>query len=364
MKRAVPVWTRLDWAIAAVAGVALGVALGTTRNAMSDEAMYRSISSTPTIESYRLYLSRGGRHSDEVRDVLLPRAELREAETQGTVEAVRTFAQAHPSTKIGPEVDAVLRRGMLGELEKAKKAGTVGALDEFAKNYPDHNVDAELKSARHALYARALGAWKDKTHAAAPTKAFVERLLAWAEKAGPVCEVRFRLKPSKTLEDADKSIMKNEHYPGADALPSKYMTASAMRPREERVAQSVAQAFASAFPSDMLDVRSGEPLAADAPVPTNMPTLVVEYAPEWAHANTLSMKPPTVFAGISLGFDASFMLPQGDPVKISTKASRGPELWKIKGGGMTREDFEQKVYDTMIDAAFDQLEKKLNDAFF
>ncbi len=111
-------------------------------------------------------------------------------------------------------------------------------------------------------------------------------------------------------------------------------------------------------------MRAGEPLAADAPIPTNTPTLVVEYAAEWAHANTLSTRPPTLFAGINLGFDASFVLPQGDPLKISTKASRGPELWKIKGGGMTREDFEQKVYDTMIDAAFDQLEGKLNGAFF
>jgi len=31
---------------------------------------------------------------------------------------------------------------------------------------------------------------------------------------------------------------------------------------------------------------------------------------------------------------------------------------------MSREDFEQKVYDIMFDGAFDQLDKKLQDTFF
>ena len=76
------------------------------------------------------------------------------------------------------------------------------------------------------------------------------------------------------------------------------------------------------------------------------------------------MKPNTVFAGFNFTFDGSFALPEGAPLKILVKAWRGAEPWKFKGDGMTREDFQQKVYDAMIDAAFDQLDKKLMDAFF
>jgi hypothetical protein len=364
MKRTLPAWIRLDWGIAIAIGVAAGLALGTTRNTMSDEAMFRALVSTGTVADLQRYLTHGGRHSDEVRDVLLPRAQLRDAEAQGTVEAVKAFAADHPSSKIGPEIDVALRRAMLAELEKAKKVGTVAALDQFVRRYPDRIVDRELKAARHALYARALVAWKEKSETDAGAKAFMERLLAWAEKNGATSEVRFRLKPSKSLDDADKSAIKSGHYPGPDALPSKFVAPAVLRPREQRVEQALSQAFAAAFPSDVLVLQPGEPLAADAPVPTKVPTLVIEYAPEWSHVNTATMKPNTVFAGYNFTFDSAFSLPEGAPLKVQVKAWRGAEVWKIKSDGMEREDFQQKVYDTMIDGAFDQLDKKLEDTFF
>jgi len=316
------------------------------------------------VADYQSYLARGGRHSDEVRDILLPRAQLRDAEAQGSVEAVKAFAAAHPSSKIAPEVDAALRRMMLAALDRAKKAGTVAALDDFARKYPDRVVDRELKSARHALYAQALAAWKAKSDTDPAAKAFMERLLTWAEKNGVTSEVRFRLKPSKSLDDADKSAIKSGHYPGADARPSKFVTPDVLRPREERVEQSLAQAFGVAFPSDVLVLKPGDPLDADAPAPTKPPTLLIEYSPEWSHMNAATVKPNTVFAGFNFTFDAAFALPEGAPLKVVVKAWRGPEAWKINAEGMTREDFEQKVYDAMIDGAFDQLDKKLEDTFF
>jgi hypothetical protein len=364
MKRTLPAWIRLDWAIALGVGIAAGLTLGTTRNAMSDEAMYRALVSAGGAPDYRLYLAQGGKHASEVRDVLLPRAELRDAEAQGTIESVKAFASAHPSSKIGPEIDAALRRVMLAELEKAKKVGTVAALDEFVRKYPDHVVDRELKAARHALYAKALSAWKEKAQADTGVRAFMERLLAWAEKNGAASELRFRPKPSKSLDEADKSAIKSGHYPGPDALPSKFVTPAALRPREERVEQSLAQACAAAFPSDVLSLQPGESLAPDAPLPMKVPTLVVEYSPEWSHGNTASMKPNTVFAGFNFTFEGSFALPEGAPLKVLVKAWRGAEPWKFKGDVMSREDFEQKVYDAMIDGAFDQLSKKLSDMFF
>jgi hypothetical protein len=385
MRPQVPVSKRFDWAIALAVGALLGLAIGTTRNSMSDEAMYRSTVATSSVAGYQRYLAQGGKHADEVRDVLLPRLELRDAEAQGTIEALQAFIAAHPTAKIGPEVDAALRRAMLLELDKAKKAGTVAALDDFAQKYPDDGtspapdgaalptppghgqelVSAELKAARHALYVAALAAWRKKAQPDAATDAFMGRLLAWAERTkGPSCEVRFRFKPSQSLDDADKSVMKSGHFPGPDALPSKYVTSDAMRQREQRVAQSLVEGFASAFPADVLLARAGDRIAPDAPMPGSPPMLVIEYTPEWSRANTTSLRQNTVFAGLAFVFDTSFGLPEGAPLKVSVKSWRGAELWKIKSEGLSREDYQQKVYDAMFDGAFDQLGKKLTEMLF
>src|SRR5580698_1951604 len=332
MKRVLVVSKRFDWVIAAVAGVLLGLGLGSTRNSMSDDAMYRAVVAAGTADQYQLYLAQGGRHSDDVRDVLLPRAQLREAEAQGTVDAVQAFADAHPSSKIDGDINGALRRVMLTALETARKAGTVTALDDLAKKYPNHQIDPELKAARHALFAAALSAWAKKGQPDAPTRAFMERLLAWTEAQGSACDVRFRMKASKNFDDGDKSIKRSGHYPAPDALPSKYVTVDAPRPREQRVAAALVAGFAGEFPADMLLLRAGDPLDADAPVPAALPTLVVDYVVDWSRANSLSEHPPTIIAGLLFSFEPAFVLPQGAPLKVPVRSWRGPELWRIKGG--------------------------------
>ncbi len=362
MKRVLVVSKRFDWVIAAAAGILLGLGLGTTRNATSDEAMYRSVVADGTVPQYELYLVQGVRHADEVRDLLLPRVQLRDAEALGTVDAVQAFADAHPSSKIDADIDAALRRVMLAALDQVKKAGTVTAIDDLAKKYPNHKIDPEIRAARHALFLQVLDAWKKKTQPDAPTAAFMGRLLTYSENQGPRCDMRFRLNPSKTLDDADRSVKRSGHYPAPDALPSKYFTTEAMRPREQHVAESVVQGFAAYFPADVLLLRAGAPLDPDAPVPNDAPALVVDYTFDWARGNTLNVKPPTVFAGFNFSFDASFNVPQAAPLKLSTKARKVAETWKIKAGDTPREDYEQKIYDAMIDGAFDQLDKKLSDS--
>jgi hypothetical protein len=364
MKRSVALWTRGDWAIAAVVGVVIGQVVGATRNSISDDTIYRSVAADGTEQAYRAYLAQGGRHSEEVESILLPRAELRSAEAQGSLEALRGFAQAHPSSKISSEIEAAMRRELLADLEKAKEAGTVAALDDFARNNAEPYVATELKAARHALFQQALAVWKKKARADAATSAFMDRLFAWSEGHGPISELRFQFEASTSLEDADKSILKSGHYPGVDALPSRYVTATAFRPREQHVAEAIVEGFAAAFPPDILTLRAMEPVAADAPPPT-MPTLLVAYSAEWSHATAACPKPDTVFAGFIFSYNATFSLPDGKPpMKIGLKAWRGPEAWKVKPEGRTREEFEQKVYDAMIDGAFDQLQRKLVDVVF
>jgi hypothetical protein len=189
----------------------------------------------------------------------------------------------------------------------------------------------------------------------------MERLIAWAEKNGPTMEIRFQLGASTSMGDADASARKSGHFPGNDALPSGFVTADALQPRQDRVTEALATGVAAAFPADVLAMRAGEPLAPDAPPPSG-PTLVVSYAPEWSHATTPCLKPDTVFVGLIFAFDASLGVPDGKPpLKLAVKAWRGSESWKVKPEGRTREEFEQKVYDGMIDGAFDQLAKRLTD---
>src|ERR1700722_4900748 len=105
-----PTWIRLDWAIALGIGVALGLVIVESRNAMSDEAMFRAVAAAASAPAYQAYLTQGGKHSSDVRDILLPRTELGAAEATGNVDTVEAFAQAHPGSKIQPEIDASLRR--------------------------------------------------------------------------------------------------------------------------------------------------------------------------------------------------------------------------------------------------------------
>ncbi len=360
-----PVWSRLDWLLAVAIGVALGLGLGALRNASSDDRMYETVVAASAVPLYEQYLLRGGKHSVEIRDVDLARAELVQAQRQGTLQALQEYVRTHPGTQIGPEVAAAMRRALLVELDKAKAVGTVTAIDEFAHEFPDSHLDDEVKAARHALYGRAFTAWKEKNpQVDAATAAFVERLLAATEKGGPACEVRFRPIASKTMDEMDRRISKHIYYPGTDALPSHYLNADALRPREQRVAQAIADGFSSAFPSDVLAMKAADPLAPDAPVPTGVPTLVLQDAAEWSSAMSLSAKPRTVLVGIRFEFDARFGLPDKAPWQASLKSWRGPELWKIKANGMTLEDFHRKAYDAMTDGAYAEWQKKILDSFF
>jgi hypothetical protein len=92
---------------------------------------------------------------------------------------------------------------------------------------------------------------------------------------------------------------------------------------------------------------------------------VIDYDPEYSRSNAVSVKPHTVFANLIFMFDTSFTLPDGSPpLKSSLRLWRGAETWRLKGDGLTREEYQQQVYDAMIDGAFDQLEKRILDAFF
>jgi hypothetical protein len=363
-----PPWGKLGWVVAGVLAVAIGPVLWALRNSGSDKKLYARATQANDSASYRAYLERGQRYRDEVSGTLLPRAELRDAEREGTVEALIAFKAEHPSTNIEQEIALSIRGAMLGELEKAKAQGSLKALDAFAKAYPDHGVGPELRTAIHAVYQRELATYKEK----APKKdknvvPFVERLFAWAEKHGPRVEVRFRRKGSNSLGRADQHVGKTPSFMGEVSYPSKYFDDRRAVGREEALGRMLVTELDSGLSAELFDVDMG-PVVTEPELPTpKVPTLFITHSAEWSgHSNT-STKPRGIFVGIVYPFDAQFVIP-GDPTPLKFKN----DILKLASTQVLKEDdpplppgkAEEKVYETMSQGAFEVFGKRLLALFF
>lgn len=369
LARFVPTWTRLGWAIAIAFGLVVSPVVWLSRNSSSDEKMFAEAQKAQSVAAYKGYLARGGVHTAEIATVLLPRAELRDAEKSGSVDALIAFAKSHRGSKIDPEIQASLRKAMLGELDKAKGEGTVTALRAFATRYPEHKVDAELRAAMHALFATSLESYKGK----APEKDFgaaqslVQRMLAYAEKSGsPDVEIRFRLRPSQTLAAADEAARKNKYFQGNESLPSRYFEVAKMAPREADLGKALVDEIARTFPADVLAAKVGDRIDGDALPAFKVPTIVVDYAAEWSHTQTVSMKPRGVFVGVNVKYEIGFYVPDGGkPLKVQQTSWRGPELWRFQDvPADTKGGREAKIYDAMADTSFDQAKRKALETLF
>jgi hypothetical protein len=365
MERRTPLWAKLGWGIAILTGVAVGGSVWAVRNAKSDDAMYAHATAANDSASLRAYLEKGSRHASEVSSVLLPRAELRDAQNVGTVEAIEQFVASHPQTSISSEVTTVLRTALLSELDAAAKVGTLAAIDEFTRRHPQAPVDAEVRRARHGVYKAAL----DRYVAEAPPKAqaetaFVQALLAWAETKGPRVEIRFHRERSKTLDKADSAVAKHSMFKGVVSLPSHYFDGDGEKPYEDALVTAIGQRFARVFPAEILVMAVGEPIAGpDTPLPAQIavPTLFIEHGASWHGALTASKNPHGIYCGLELAFDALFRLPDATkPVKVSVDGWRVPDIAGANGA----ENPEETIYGEMHAKAFDQFQRRLLGTFF
>lgn len=359
-----PAWSRFAWAIALAAGGVAGAGLWDVRNALSDGRMFATASASDDATAYRAYLARGGARRDEVAAVLLPKAELRQAEKRGTVEALETFAREHAGSRIEADIAAALRKAMLGELDAAKRAGTVTALREFAARHPEHRVvEPELRAALHAAFQRSLAAFR--AHAASKDEdvpPFVERLLAWSEAHGAAAEIRFRMRPSKTLDDADVVVKKSPYFRGAASLPSRHLDAAHLAPREDRLADALIRGFADVFPRDVLALAKGSAFDGDgAPPEPKVPTLFVEYGAELWSSGFVSRNPRGVYVGMIFPAQLSFRIP-GDrgTLKLALSARQAPDVALVK----PPDGSDAKVYEALATSAFESLAKKALASFF
>jgi hypothetical protein len=361
-----PPWGKHGWVIALVAGVALSPALWALRNSGSDKKMYALATRANDTAGYRAYLAHGRKYETEVKDILLPRAELRDAVRAGTVEALLAYKASHPKSRIGPEVASAIRAAMLGELEKAKADGKLQSLEAFATKFPDHGVDAELKAAIHAVYVRELESYKTRC----PNKdktvlPFVERLYAYAEQKGGKIQVRVRRKPSGSLGRADHFVSKTPTFMGEISYPSRYFDEKHAAPREAKLRKELVAKFAELGP--LFTIEDGEPVTGETLPPVDVPTIFVTHGAEWSSHSYVSRMPRGSYIGMLFPFDAQFVLPGDDkPFKYKTEPMRHAALGVLKTEkppGFTGPE-EERVYDAMADEAFDIFVKRFSSHFF
>lgn len=356
-----PPWGTLGWALAAVLAVVLGPAIWMLRNSGSDGTMYARATQANDSAAYREYLAHGQRHKDEVRDVLLPRAELRDAEKAGTVDALLDYKAKHPSSKIAGEVAQSIRAAMLAELERAKAKGTLVALQEFEKRYPEHGVGPELAAAKHAVFARELDAYRKRT----PNKdkavlPLVERLFAFAEKSGPKVEIRFRKKKSESIGRADQSIAKSPSFMGEVSYVSKYFDDKHSQKREQALGAALSQKLDAGLSPELFDFQIGPPVPADAEAlpEVKVPTVFVTHTADWSGHQYVAGRPRGAYVGVSFPFEVVFVVP-GDPKPFKYKLDvvKQPNLGKLREEEPMPQpgQAEESVYGAMGDDAFDQL---------
>lgn len=363
-----PPWKKLGPVVAAGVAVVIAPALWALRNNGSDKTLYARATQANDTQSYRAYLERGAKFKDEVAGLLLPRAELRDAERAGTVDALLKYKTDHPGSKISGEVATSIRTAMLAELEKAKAVGTLAALDEFAKHYPEHGVEPELKEAMHAVYARELDAYKKH----APTKdknvvPFVERLFAWAERHGGKVEVRFRRKKSESIGRADQYVAKTPSFMGEVSYPSRYFDEKHSTKREGALGKNLAARFDAGLSPELFDVATGAPVPVDADAlpDVKVPTLFITHTAEWSGHSYVSQKPRGSYVGIMFPFEAVFLIP-GDakPIKIKADVMKQAALGQLKDEDLTPGPAEDKVYESMATDAFEAFGNKVLNSFF
>jgi hypothetical protein len=356
-------WAFALLAMAVISGAALGVGVWEVRNKLSARRLAETARALNTTSAYRQYLARGG-HSPEIVDVLLPRAELAEAKAQGTVSAIEAYIASHPGSKIQDEEAAALRGALLAALERAKLPGTLAALDAFQTEYPRHEpVAKELADARHQVYRAAADRAKQLAIATGARRgdpaAFLESLVAYAEKHGPQAEIRFRSALGRSYKTADNTVRSGSFFAGNASLPSRYFAEPQMQQREALAGPLLVSALQGLFSKEILEFKLGPPLpGADEdeklpPLPEpSVPTLYIDYKIELSGA-VVNQKPRGMYFGAGMFFDTDFRLPDSDArlqMLVRTWRSPSRSVMRAKEGttGIVYEDVGRRSLNLFL----------------
>ena len=354
LRKSLPGWVKAWPLLALILGLLLGGLSWRVRNTSSEARLYAAARAADSAATYREYLARGG-HNPDVEAVLLPRAELRDAQARGSVAAIEQFSASHPHTKIQNEVDSALQEALLKELAIAESAGTLSAVKDFGARYTrypfltsyvDRAVDARVQ-ATLAQLKPALAA--NQAH----LLAFFERLLRFTAKHGPEMDVRFQRKPTESLDKAEKALHQSAYFTGEKSLPGPYFDAAHAAPRELIAARALASALGQHFPRDLVEPRTAPSLDDGADTKPSVPTLLIAYRTEMSGVFT-SKKPRFAVSGIGIWCKVSFEIP-GDNEAQTFKYSiwRAPDLSSVTDASTPAE-----LYEAMATEAFKRFTKK------
>jgi hypothetical protein len=347
-----PWWVKHALPVALITGAFVGPGLWALRNLASEQRMYSTAADLGTVESLRAYVARGGPRR-LVSEVLLPRAELKDAMQRGTVEALEEYERAHPGTKIGQEVVAAQQNAVRAELAEVTKAGTVTALRDFkARRARYAFIQPAADAAIVALYkslAKKFVVGKDP-----PVASFFERLLGYSKVHGPRVTIRFVRREPDSVAAADTLVKMSAYFMGKQSIPSQYFTGDYASRRETAAGEQIASVINAPFPPDVIHAEMVPPLVGQDPIPApTEPTLFVEYGPEMA-GGYMSDKPRGVFVGVGMTFKSSFQIPK-DTQPLEAKSSLwrtpNPQILRNEGTGVA------DVYEKMAGESFARFTK-------
>jgi hypothetical protein len=348
--------------VAALVGILVAGLCGAgsffVRNSYGATALLTKARTANSVEGYQAYLARGGAET-EVRDLLLPRAELRGAMEEKSVEAIERFIATHPNTKIKTEVDNALRIALLSALETAKAKKSLTALREFEKQHAEHQaLIPELGIAKRNLLTQVLIDFRDQSKPDRELFDFVKRLITYGDAHGGKVAIRFHQLESRTLEKNEKMLAQSAYFGGSKTLPSKFLLGEPVRKAESKAGKALADKLGALFPADLLSFSVGAPVegATEGPPKFSAPTLLIQYRIETSGA-FVSKKPRAVFTGVGLIADSYFSLPDAGPaIETKHRAWHAPETRLIDAGELAPEN----AYDQMLDEAF----QRFNDKYF
>ncbi|HTQ05749.1 MAG TPA: hypothetical protein VMI54_17925 [Polyangiaceae bacterium] len=337
-------------ALALVAGAAL-LAYGvfTLRNHLGERAIYQEAFVKNSVAGYRDYLARGGTRSD-VRELLLPRAELREAVAENNVEAIERFDAAHPNSKIADEVKAALRTALLHALDDAKAKGTITALREYTERYKTHlDLVPELPSARVAYLGSVLDHFQKTAKPSKELWLLARRLIVYADAhPGAKALVRFSQLESHTLEKNEHMLGASAYYGGDKTLPSHFLLGDSARNAEHKAGTDMSAALGRAFPPDLLQFELGAPVPPGPPPKFSEPTVLVDYRLEIS-SPLVSKKPRGIYSAVGLVAATILSIPDKDPPsETKYTAWHAPDIKRVEAGELLPEN----VYSDLLQRAW------------
>jgi hypothetical protein len=345
--------------ISVVVGVFVGHGVAVWRDSLSQKGLYKAAITANTTDAYRAYIERGGSRP-EVKRLLLPRAELKQAITQGSVEAIEKFVANNPQTEISGEVHNALRAALLTELAAARAKGTLRALSDLSQRYKDSPlIESELSAARHEIYQRALAAFESRASSKDEHLIpFMRQVISYAEQHGPTVHLRVHQDFSQDAENLDQIVIKNhEYYMGVKSHPSRYVLGESARRREKALLDAVVAKLQPEFSEEILKF---EPL----PLPgaaneklgeASVPTLTFIHK-ERMSGGYVGGKPRAMYMGVAMTMTALAELPGvAEPaMRFDWSAWRNPDFSILVDSSKDIPD----IYEDMIGGAFSSFTEK------